>query len=102
FFPMSGGFETVTSLAHQDTIKRVTEEAVQLASLPRGMVDVGRYPVVFDGMAFGTILSQTLAPALECDRVMGWDRDASGDSFVKPPMFGTQIASPLLSVTANR
>jgi predicted Zn-dependent protease len=102
FSPMSGGFETVTSLAHQDTIKRLTEEAVELASLPRGMVDVGRYPVAFDGMAFGAILAQTLGPALECDRVMGWERDASGGSFVTLQTLGTQIASPLLSVTPNR
>jgi TldD protein len=102
--PMSGGFETVTNLARQDTIKRVTEEAVQLASLPRGTVDVGRYPVVFDGMALGAIVGQTLGPALELDRVAGLERDAGGDSFLKSPVerLGTQIATPLLSVTANR
>jgi TldD protein len=100
--PMSGGFETVTSPAHQDTIKRVTEEAVQLAALPRGMVDVGRYPVVFDGEAYAAILGQTLGPALEGDRIFGFERDASGDSFVKPEALGTPIASPVLTVTANR
>jgi len=100
--PMSGGFETVTNPARQDSIKRVTEEAVQLASLPRRMVDVGRYPVVFDGMTFGAILGQTVGPALELDRVAGFERDAGGDSFLKLSTLGTQIASPLLSVTANR
>jgi TldD protein len=101
---VSGGYETAAIPAIQDEITRVTEEAVRLASLPARAIDVGRYPVVFDGSSLGMALAQTIGPALDLDRALGYEADASGTSFLSPPMalLGTTITSPLLSVTATR
>jgi len=55
-------------------------------------------------MTFGSALTQTMGQALELDRVLGYEADASGTSYLTPPdeFLGTPIASPLLTVTANR
>lgn len=100
----SGGYEVVTTPSFQDEIKVATEEAVRLAELPRRSFDVGRYPVVFDGPSFGATIGQTLGPALELDRVLGYEADAAGTSYLAPPMelLGSQVASPVLNVTAHR
>jgi TldD protein len=99
-----GGYETVTAAGLQDEIKRTTEDAVRIASLPRREADVGRYPVVFDGITLGAALGRTIGVGLELDRVLGDEADASGSSYLSPPndMLGTEIVSPLLTVTANR
>jgi TldD protein len=98
-----GGFETVTNPALQDEMKRAAEEVVRLASLPSRAMDVGRYPVVFDGATLGMVLGRTLGAALELDRVLGYEADASGTSFLSPPQafLGTEIVSPLLTVIGN-
>jgi TldD protein len=101
---VAGGYETLTVPGLQEALKRLTEDTVRLASLPRGTLDVGRYPVVFDGATLGMVLANTVGVALEMDRVLGYEADASGTSFLKPPqdVLGTQIVSPLLTVTGNR
>jgi TldD protein len=88
----------------QDQIKAATEEAVALSQLPRRELDVGRYPVVFDGATFGAALGYTLGQACEMDRVLGYEADASGTSFLAPAneFLGAQAFSPLLTVTADR
>jgi len=103
-WPCSGGYETVAIPGLQDAIKQQTEEAVSFASLPRRALDVGRYPVVLDGSSLGAAFSQTVGPALELDRVLGYEVDAAGSSFLSPPErhVGTTIVSPLLSVMAHR
>lgn len=100
----SGGYETVMIPGLQDDIKATAEEVARLARLPRRAFDVGRYPVVLDGATFGTVLGTTLGPALELDRVLGDEADASGTSFVSPPMeqLGRVITSSALTVTAHR
>jgi len=101
---MSGGYECVTRSTLQDETKRAAEEAAWYMSLPRRSLDVGRYPVVFDGATVGGSLNRTIGRALELDRVLGDDVGAGGVSYLAPPseMLGSAIASPLLTVTANR
>lgn len=100
----AGGYETVAIPGMQERIKATTEEAVRLATLPRRVLDVGRYPVVFDGVSLGAVLGQTIGRALELDRVLGYEADAGGTSYLSPPleMLGTPITSPSLTVTAHR
>jgi TldD protein len=100
----SGGYETVLIPGLQDDIKNITEEAVRLASMPWRTLDVGRYPVVLDGGTMGNVVTSTLGQALELDRVLGYEADASGTSFLSPPlqMLGQQIASKALNVVAGR
>jgi TldD protein len=104
YLPAAGGYEMVMQPGFQDTIKRYTEEAVRIASIPRRTLDVGRYPVVFDGVTLGAAMGATIGPALELDRVLGHEADAAGTSYLSPPdeVLGTPITSPLLNLKAHR
>jgi len=100
----SVGYEAVTGPALQDVVKRRAEEAVRLATLPRGQLDVGRYPVVFDGATLGEAFGGTIGVALELDRALGYEADAGGTTFLSPPeqLIGTPIVSPLITAVSNR
>jgi len=82
----------------------VTEEAVRLARLPRTVLDVGRYEVVFDGTTLGSAFGRTLGSAVELDRVLEYEADASGTSCLAPPreLLGTPVVSPLITASAHR
>jgi len=52
-----------------------------------------------------TLLEATVAPATELDRALGYEANAGGTSYLGPdPLtyLGTQIAAPLITVTADR
>jgi TldD protein len=102
--PSSVGYEGIATQTIQNEAMRVADETVRLAGLPRGTLDVGRYPVVFDGMTLGAVLSQTLGGALESDRVLGYETSGSGSSFLSPPeqALGSMVASPVLNVLSSR
>jgi TldD protein len=100
----SGGYELVARTGIQERIKAIAETTAHVARLPQTTLDIGRYPVVFGGPAVGTLAALTLGPALELDRALGYEADASGTSYLSPAVnvIGTQVASPLLSITAHR
>jgi TldD protein len=100
----SGGYETVLIDGLQERLKATAEDAVRLATLPQRVIDIGRYPVVFDGYSVSATLSHTIGRALEMDRVLGDDIDTSGSSYLAPPedILGVQTFSPLLTVNAGR
>jgi len=102
--PASGGYELVLAPGLQERIKAYAEEVVRLARVPVGPMDVGRYPVVCDGVTLGSLLAMTVGTALELDRVMGEEAGGAGTSYLSPPAtsLGTQITAPLLHVTAGR
>jgi TldD protein len=104
FSASSGGYEVVMSPSWQDEIVRVTHEAAEFASLPRRPIDVGRYPVVFDGKTCATALNLFAGCALEADRALENEMDTTPPSIFFPPeeWLGNAMASPLLNVTANR
>jgi len=104
FSPATVGFEALCNPELQDRIKATTEEARGLASYPMGNAEVGRFAAVFDGITAGTVLSITLVPALEMDRVLGYEADGVGTSFLSPvnEILGHSLFSPQLSVIADR
>jgi TldD protein len=66
---------------------------------------VGRYTLVCDGATMAAVINQTLGIATQLDRALGYEANASGTSFLNDPlgMLGSyQVASPLVTVTANR
>jgi TldD protein len=66
---------------------------------------IGRYTVVCDGATMAALLSATLGTATQLDRALGYEANANGTSFLDDPlgMLGSyQVASPLVTVTANR
>jgi len=102
--PASGGYELVLAPGLQERIKAHAEEVVRLARLPVGPMDVGRYPMVCDGVTLGSLFAMTVGTGLELDRVVGEEAGGAGTSYLSPPAtsLGTQITAPLLTVTAGR
>jgi TldD protein len=102
--PTSGGYESVTRPELQDELKQIAEDAAWFIALPRRSLDVGRYPVVFDGTALGTAFLYTVGQALEMDRVLGYESGGGQGSYLGPSSekLGAPIANPLLSVVGNR
>jgi TldD protein len=97
------GWEHVAESGIIDAIPQLVVEA----ELSRHIVpvDVGRYDMVFSAAAMATLLDQTLAPATELDRAMGYEANADGTSYLSEPleMLGThQVGASLLNVSANR
>ena len=100
--PTAGGYEVLTDAGIIDAIPSLYEAAArQLESVP---LAIGRYDVIFDGMAMAAILSRTIVPATEIDRVRGFEANAGGTSYLGPvaTMLGTTVASPTLTLTASR
>lgn len=67
--------------------------------------EIGRYTVVCDGATMAALLEQTMGQATQLDRALGYEANAGGTSFLDDPlgMAGHyQVASPLVTVTANR
>jgi TldD protein len=102
--PASGGFERVAGAEIQERIKTTAEEAIRLINVPEGEADIGRYNVVFDGEAMAALAGATLARGLELDRVLGYDADGAGTSFLSPvdEILGVPLFSPQLTVVADR
>jgi TldD protein len=81
------------------------EEAERDALLPAKPVEVGQYDVVCDGGSVASLVDATFGHATELDRALGYEANAGGTSYLGPdPMtyLGTTVASPLVTVTANR
>jgi TldD protein len=102
--PRLAGYEYVAGQPLQERIKRSAELAARYARLHTRVLDIGRYPAVFDGEATASLLNHTLGPALQFDCVLGLEADASGSSFLAPPaeILGAPLFSPKLSVVASR
>jgi len=103
-----GGFERL--FQQIDTIPHIREgidDAIRLVELPlRPFRDVGRFPIVFDGVSFASLFGMTVNQALDGDRVFGIERDAAGGSFLTPvgEVLNASMPtySPLLTVTSDR
>jgi TldD protein len=66
---------------------------------------IGRYTLVCDGATMAALTGATLGRATELDRALGYEANANGTSYLDDPLdrLGTfQVASPLVTVTANR
>jgi len=103
----SGGFELVLVPTTTDTLLARMEEATRLRELPlRPFLDVGRFPVVFDGTAFGSVIGETVGLAMDAERVAGLEADASGTSFLSPIGEIVHAARPsfssLLTIRSDR
>jgi TldD protein len=98
FSQVCAGFETVLRPEVRAHIQQLYDTAVRWEELPiRPFQDVGRFPVVFDGQTAARIIGNTLDCALDGDRVTGVEADASGGSFLMPPLDILAASEPLFS-----
>lgn len=102
YYEVRAGYEALTELDLVPEYQRTVENAKKLLAAKE--IDVGRYDIVADGEAMGCILAQSLAPALELDRVLGYEQE-EGTSYLAPPeqVLGTMhLGGPKLTVRADR
>ena len=103
--PAGRGWEYVRGTSLYEAVDAVIADATANDRLPVKPVEVGRYDVVFDAASMASLVDQTLAPATELDRAMGFEANAGGTSFLSDPlaMLGTfRVGSPALTLTADR
>jgi len=103
----SGGFEVALVTDWVSYLMTGVEEARKLSELSfRPFRDVGRFPVIFDGASFGSLIGMTVSQAVDADRASGVEADASGGTFLAPPdeILGASAPqfSPLLNVHVDR
>jgi TldD protein len=102
------GWEALRDVDRDTAVQSLLERARQVSLAPDPgdkPADIGKYDVVFGAVATGTLLHHTLGAATELDRAMGYEANAAGTSYLGPdPLqyLGTPVASPLISITADR
>jgi len=96
----TGGFEVIARLHRFDQLEQMAQELHRYEVMPGGMIDVGRYNVVFDGAAHAGLVQAAMVPALSLRRALGYDADISGTSPLRPinEVVQRQIFSPALSL----
>lgn len=105
FTPAGLGFERWRDEPLREAIRRLLAEMEEDLALPEKPVEVGRYDTVFDAASVAKLLADTIGPATELDRALGYEANAGGTSYINAPldMLGTyQAGAPSLTVTANR
>ena len=86
-----------------EELPRLIEEAYLSAGAENIVPD--RYDVVVDARVMAQLVGRTIGVAAELDRVLGFEANAGGTSYLAPPaeMLGTfQLGPELLNVRANR
>lgn len=99
------GFEHLRNDTIRDRIVAQMEQLKEDSKLPFKPVDVGRYNVVFDAVTAAQLLSQTIGTATEADRVLGFEANAGGTSYIdlsESAPNQLQLGNSLLNVTADR
>jgi len=99
-----GGYEIMTGPEVPERFKALAEETAPLTMYPTRALDVGRYPVIFDGAATASLITQLVGPAFQLDRVLGLEANASGTSFLSPmeEHFETQLLPKQWTLHAGR
>jgi TldD protein len=105
--PVQAGWERIADAHIPDQLQHAMEQVDDALAhtLPVKPVEIGRYDLVLTADAMATLLAKTLGPATELDRALGYEANAGGTSYLGPhplTLLGTTVASPLVTVTADR
>ena len=106
--PVQSGWEYLVDLPILDLATRELERidaGLRHAPLPVLRVDIGRYDIICGPVAMAQLLAATVGEATQLGRALGYETNVEGTSYLGPdPLqyLGTIVASPLVTVTANR
>lgn len=101
--PFAGGWEVVAEARLLDEMPRLVEEALMMIGAERIMPD--RYDIVLDARIMTQLVANTIGTAAELDRVLGYEANAGGTSYLAPPaeQLGKFALGPgQLNIRANR
>jgi TldD protein len=101
--PTGAGYEVFVDAKLLEQVPKLYEEARELL-LAKPLEAPSRYDVVFDAHAMAAIVDGTFGPALELDRAIGLEANASGTSYLAPidKILGSSVGSPLITLTGDR
>ena len=95
------GWDYVVGAGLIEEAARAGEEA--RAKLDAKPVTPGDYDVVIDPTNLWLTIHETVGHSTELDRVLGWEANFAGTSFVKPHMLNElQFGSELMTIVADR
>ncbi len=96
----SGGWEIVEAAALRENAARIGEEATQLLDAPQ--CPAGNFDIVLGGSQVSLQIHESLGHAAELDRIMGWEANFSGTSFLAPRELGRlQYGSPHVTIVID-
>ncbi len=81
-----GGWEIVELARLRENAARIGEEASQLLSAPQ--CPAGIYDVILGGSQVSLQIHESCGHAAELDRILGWEANFSGTSFLDPAELG--------------
>ena len=96
----SGGWELIEQAALRENAARIGEEATALLTAPQcpsGLMDV-----ILGGSQVSLQIHESCGHAAELDRIMGWEANFSGTSFLDPGQLGKLVyGSPLVTIVID-
>lgn len=99
------GFEYLRHPQMRDWIRELYTELAEIRHLPIVPLDVGRYTTLVPADAMAILLKPTVGVATEIDRIMGYEANATGTSYINEPeeMIGSlKIGNSRMNVTGTR
>jgi TldD protein len=95
-----GGWEIVERAALAENAPRIGEEATQLLGAPQ--CPSGTMDVILGGSQVSLQIHESLGHAAELDRIMGWEANFSGTSFLRTQELGKlQYGSPHVTIVID-
>lgn len=99
--PRSAGYEVVTGARMLENVERICAEAIEHCTAPP--VGVGLKDIIMTPAHAMLTIHEIVAHPTELDRVVGYEANYAGTSFVKKDDIGKRImGSKLFNVTADR
>ena len=96
----SGGWEHVLGLDLIANAARVADEAQALARAP--LCPSGDFDLILSGHQMAMQIHETVAHAIEIDRILGWEAGLAGTSWLELPQIGrTVFGSRLMNITID-
>ena len=99
------GFELIRTPHTREWLRQLYDELEEEYRLPVLPVDVGRYPVLLHPDGVANILKKSIGVATEIDRIMGFEANTTGTSYIIDPdeSLGTlKLGNAMMRVTATR
>jgi TldD protein len=97
---LGGGWEVVELAQLRENAQRIGEEAHQLLTAPQ--CPSGTLDVILGGSQVSLQIHESCGHAAELDRIMGWEANFSGTSFLDPSEVGSlRYGSPLVTIVID-
>ncbi len=101
----AAGWERLQDAKLSEQVPALIEEAERYLYVPVEPVMIGRYELVTSASIAGGLMASTLANGTQLDRVLGYEANAGGTSYLGPnhtQYLGTPLGNAKLTVTADR